>query len=109
MLRPEVWDGGAAGDGGWRAVARDRHLAWRRVEEVLRRLEEHGYPAELSGRRQRYEIFVAAGIRLVTELYNIHQFSSSTYAPTRCWYRTCGAMSSPPITAHNRRLCLPRM
>lgn len=36
-LRPEVWDGGAGGAGGWKAVARDRHLAWRRVTDVLGR------------------------------------------------------------------------
>ena len=36
-LQPEVWDGGAGGDGGWRGVARDRHLAWRRVKDVLGR------------------------------------------------------------------------
>jgi hypothetical protein len=67
-VRPEVWDGGAAGDGGWKAVARDRHLAWRRVTEVLGRLEEHGYPVELSGRRQRYDTFVAARyVQLMTD------------------------------------------
>lgn len=42
-LQPEVWDGGAGGGGGWKAVARDRHLAWRRVTDVLGRVR--GSPA----------------------------------------------------------------
>ena len=38
---------------------RDRHLGWRRVMVTMQWLRQHFHPQEVSGRRHRYELFVA--------------------------------------------------
>jgi hypothetical protein len=42
-----LWDGGASGGGGWRAVYRDRHLGWRRVMVTMQWLHQHFHPQEV--------------------------------------------------------------
>ncbi|KAK3282512.1 hypothetical protein CYMTET_9754 [Cymbomonas tetramitiformis] len=55
----DSWDGGCAGQGGWRAVYRDRLLGWRRGLTMLSWLKEHHHPSEVAGRRHRYDLYIA--------------------------------------------------
>ncbi|KAK3258280.1 hypothetical protein CYMTET_32668 [Cymbomonas tetramitiformis] len=55
----EIWDGGASGDGSWKAAYRDRHIGWGKVLSGFDYLRRAGFPSEVAGRHHRYEIMTS--------------------------------------------------